>query len=131
MPSHVSNYLWLSIMGLAIGLVGAYFNFDEAALKAARIGGGNFVLILDVIAFAISIGLISAVVWGRQNWARWVQMVFYLLGLAAMAIGIRKMLEMGSFQMGITLIQTAIQGVALFFIFTGDAKDWFKRDSRA
>lgn len=125
MPSHVSNYLWLSILSLAIGLVGAYFNFDDAATKAAVIGGAKFVIILDVFAFAVSAGLLAAVAWGRQNWARWVQLVFYLLGLAAMAIGIRKMLEMGSFQMGIALLQTAIQGVALFFIFTGNSRQWF------
>lgn len=130
MPSNVSNYLWLNILGLAIGLVTAYFGFDDAVAKMPIAGAARVLVIIDVVIFSISIGLIAAVVWGRQNWARWVQLVFYALGLLGMAIGFQKMLESSSFQIGTTVLQLVISGLALFFIFTGNAKEWFLRDRR-
>lgn len=130
MPSNVSNYLWLSVLNLAIGLVAIYFNFDEAVAKMPIANASQIMIGIYVVTYAISIGLIAAVVWGRQNWARWVQLVFYLLGLLGMAIGFRKMLENSSFQIGVTLISLAITAVALIFIFTGNAKPWFQHDRK-
>ena len=126
MPSNVSNFLGFSILSWAIGLVSAYFGFQEAVAKIPVANGATIVIIVDVIAFAISFGLIAAVAWGRQNWARWVQLVFFVLGLASLAFSYRMLLQMSSFQIGTTLAQTALQAAALFFIFTGNAKDWFR-----
>jgi hypothetical protein len=131
MPSNISNYMWLCIMNLAIFIVVAYFGFDQAVAKLPMAGGGTLIIIVDVISFAISAGLLAAVAWGRQNWARWVQLILYVLGLAAMAIGYQKMIEAGSVQMAVAAIQTVIAGLALFFVFSGNAKEWFDRDSRA
>lgn len=130
MPSNVSNYLWLNILGWAIGLITMYFGFDEAVAKLPIANGGTFILVGYVVVMAISIGLVTAVVWGRQNWARWVQLAFYVLGLLGMAIGFQKMLENSSFQIGTTLIRLVIAGLALFFIFTGNSKEWFQRDRK-
>lgn len=135
MPTNVKNYLGLSIIGLAIGLVSAVFGFDDAAAKIPSPSGGTIIIVIDIVMFAISIGLITAVVWGHQNWARWVQAVFYVLGLASlamMAVNPAAAAQMSSFQLGVAVVNTILQGIALFFIFTGDAKAWFKKaDARA
>lgn len=127
MPSHVSNFLGLSILGLAIGIVSTYFNFQEAVAKLPMANGANILIGIDVFVFGLSFGLIAATAWGRQNWARWVLLILFLLGLASLAISFRLLLQMNSFQIGTTLIQTAVQGAALFFIFTGNANDWFRQ----
>ena len=126
MPSNVSNFLGFSILSWAIALVSAYFGFQEAVAKIPVANAATIVIVIDVIAFAISFGLFAAVAWGRQNWARWVTLVFFVLGLAGLAFSFRTLLQMDSFQVGTTIAQTAAKAVALFFIFTGNAKDWFR-----
>lgn len=126
MPSNVTNFLGLSILGWAIGIVSAYFGFEEAVAKVPVANAATIVIAIDVVAFAISFGLIAAIAWGRQNWARWVTLIFFLLGLVALAVSFQKLLQMSSFQLGTSLVQTALKAAALFFIFTGNAKDWFR-----
>ena len=126
MPSNVTNFLGLSILGWAIGIVSAYFGFDEAVAKVPVANAATIVIAVDVVAFAISFGLIAAIAWGRQNWARWVTLIFFLFGLVALAVSFQKVLQFSSFQLGTTLVQTALKAAALFFIFTGNAKDWFR-----
>jgi hypothetical protein len=125
MPSNVSNFLGLSILGWAIGIVSAYFGFQEAVAKVPVANAATIVIVVDVIAFAISFGLIAAIGWGRQNWARWVTLIFFLFGLVMLAVSFQKVLQLNSFQIGTTLVQTALKAAALFFIFTGNAKEWF------
>ena len=127
MPSHVSNFLGLSILGLAIGIVSTFFNFQEAVARLPMANAANILIGIYVVMFGLSFGLIAATAWGHQNWARWVLLIFYLLGLASLAISLKVLLQMNSFQIGTTLIQTVAQGAALFFIFTGNANDWFRQ----
>lgn len=134
MPSNVTNYLGLSIMVFAIGIVSAVFGFDNAVAKIPSPNAGTIILIIDVVAFGISIGLIAAVAWGRQNWARWVQLVFYVLGLGSLAllmVNPAAAAQMTSFQLGTAAVSNLLQGVALFFIFTGNAKEWFQKKKAA
>ena len=126
MPSNVKNYLALSVIGFAVALVAAYFNFDQALAKIPMANASTILIISYGVGFAITIGLIAAVVWGRQNWARWVQAALFLIGLPFVAKALPDMFATNSFQAGTTIIQTIIQAVALFF-FTGDAKAWFRK----
>lgn len=135
MPSHVRNFLGFSLLGLAISLVSVVFTFDESVARIPSPNASTIIIITDVIMFGISIGLIAATAWGRQNWARWVMLIFFLIGLASfvmLAVNPAAAAQMSSFQLGAAIVSTILQGAALFMIFTGDAKDWFKRaDKRA
>jgi hypothetical protein len=134
MPSNVTNYLGLTLMGVAISIVSAVMGFDEAAAQIPSPNGGTIILITDVVMFAISLGLIAAVAWGRQNWARWVQLVLYAIGLiflAMLPLNPVAMAQLTSFKIGVIAITTVLQGVALFFIFTGNAKEWFVKKKPA
>jgi predicted ferric reductase len=131
MPSNVRNFLGLSILALAINIVAGVFGFDEAIAKIPMPNAGTIMIITYVVMFGLSFALIAAAGWGRQNWARWVMLIFFLLGLASLAYSLPMLLQMSSFQIGTALISTALQGVALFFIFTGNAKDWFQRPAKA
>lgn len=134
MPSNVTNYLGLNVMALAIGLVSAVFGFDEAVARIPSPNGATIVLIIDAVAFAIPIGLIAAVAFGRQNWARWVQLVLYVLGLGMLALlplNPAAMAQMTPFKIGVTAVNTVLQGIAFVFIFTGNAKEWFVKKKPA
>jgi thiol:disulfide interchange protein len=126
MPSNVRNFLGLSILALAISIVGSVIGFDEAVAMMPIPNAGTILMISSVGMFAISFGLIAAAGWGRQNWARWVILIFFLLGLASLAISFQKLLVMSSFHIGTALITTLLKGVALYFVFTGNAKEWFE-----
>lgn len=126
MPSNVRNFLGLSIMALAISIVAAVIGFDEAVAMVPVPNAATIMMIVSVVTFAISFGLIAAAGWGRQNWARWVILVFFVLGLASLAMSFQKLMEMSSFQAGTALITTLLKAVALYFVFTGNAKEWFE-----
>jgi hypothetical protein len=126
MPSNVRNFLGLSLLALAINIVATVIGFDEAVAMMPIPNAGTILMISSVVMFGISFGLIAAAGWGRQNWARWVILIFFLLGLASLAISFQKLMGMSSFQIGTALITTILKGVALYFVFTGNAKEWFE-----
>jgi uncharacterized membrane protein len=127
MPSNVRNFLGLSILALAISLVAAVIGFDEAVAMVPLANASTIIIISSVVMFAVSFGLIAATGWGRQNWARWVMLIFFLLGLASLGMSFQKLMMMSSFQIGTAVITTLLKAAALYFIFTGNAKEWFER----
>jgi uncharacterized membrane protein len=126
MPSNVRNFLGLALLALAISIVAAVIGFDEAVAMVPMPNAATVIMIADVVVFAISFALIAAAGWGRQNWARWVILVFFLLGLASLAMSFPKLMTMSSFQIGTAVITTLMKAAALFFAFTGNAKEWFQ-----
>ena len=126
MPSNVRNFLGLAILALAINIVAAVFGFDEAVARVPVANASTIMTITYVISFGVSLGLIAAAGWGRQNWARWVLLVFFLFGVASLAFSMQLLLQMSSFQIGTAVITTVLKGVALFFVFSGNAKEWFQ-----
>jgi hypothetical protein len=127
MPSNVRNFLGLSLLALAISIAASVIGFDEAVAMVPMANAATVIMITSGVMFAISFGLIAAAGWGHQNWARWVILIFFLLGLVSLAMSLPKLMTMSSFQIGTAVITTLLKAAALYFIFTGNAKDWFKR----
>jgi len=100
MPSNIRNFFWLNVLSLVLGL--------GTAILAVML------LILWLIAFK------------RQNWARWLWIALFVLGTPGY-IAIFKDLLGISLAGAISLTQVALQLVALYFVFTGNAKPWFRR----
>jgi Flp pilus assembly protein protease CpaA len=67
----------------------------------------------------------------RQNWARWV-----LLALVVISFPVQALAFLDAVQ-GVVLVPTLLilrwsfQGYALYLIFTGDARDWFRSRAAA
>ena len=120
MPGNVVWFERLAYVSLALALLVVALDFDNVA-KAAPAP-----ILVGALLFAI--GLTALLIWliarRRQNWGRWLFLALFVLGLPYF---VGNLMRQSLLSVPISLLQAVMQGVALFFIFTGDAKPWFDR----
>jgi hypothetical protein len=118
MPINVVWFERLAYASLALGLLDLALDFQNLSRLSPAINLiGTLVLTLGVIAL-----LIWLVARRRQGWARWAFLVLYLFGLPFFFMNL---MQQSLLSVPISLLQVVLHGVALFFVFTGDAKTWF------
>jgi protein-S-isoprenylcysteine O-methyltransferase Ste14 len=127
MPSNVRNFMLLAYLTLAIGIVTLVLHFDQINAMAAAKGMTNIVIAVDVIIFGLFAALIGAASFGAQNWARWVYAVLFAIGLPFAIFGMPTMFQRDVVQAVTGIIQMVLQAVAIFLVFTGNAKDWYRK----
>ncbi len=116
LPRRVMVAIWLYLASIALGVL------SSAVVPAP--GPLWFAVLIIVVMLVLALAL-----WRRQNWSRFVFLVFFLLGLPMM-FAIREMLAQRVVFGGTILIaQTILQGIALVLLFTGDAGAWYGRKS--
>lgn len=127
-PRSVVWYERLAWTALAVGLASAAANPAEFAKYYHQYHGGN--LILMVVVNAVQLLWIWLVARRRQNWARWISLLWLLLGI----LGIAEMIgDVGErFQLNpvatiIYYVAFAIWMVSVMLLFRGDAREWFSR----
>lgn len=119
LPSNVARFEQLMYLSLGLALV-------ETALEWNRIFAevhGNVRFAVFVVYFYTFLALcIWQAAREHKNWARWVLLILYAIALPA------------SLQPGLTLVAVIMRAgqflaaaVALFLIFTGNARPWFDR----
>ena len=124
MPTNVVWFERLAYASLALGLLDLALDFRNLSRLSPAINLiGTLVLTLGVIAL-----LIWLVARRRQGWARWAFLVLYLFGLPFFFMNL---MQQSLLSVPISLLQVVLQGVALFFVFTGDAKTWFAQPQSA
>lgn len=125
------NVIWferLMYAAIALGVVTAPLRqHDWMRVKAALGGAGD----IGVWAFVIGSAVISAaVVWlvarRRLNWLRWTWLALFVLGLAVGAFGLARGAPIGTASFVLGTIGILLQAAAFYFVFTGDAKPWFR-----
>jgi hypothetical protein len=125
MPSNVIKFEMLVYMSLGIGAIMAIIQFDELARKA----GFEFVLAVQAFVFFLILLLTWLAARRRQNWARWIFLGMFVLGTFAY-IPTAGETWRGNFLGGIlSSVQIFLQGGAVYFVFSGNAPDWFKRSA--
>ena len=124
MPIHVARFEQLAYASLALGLVIGALDFENLAKRAS-----TPTLIATLI---ITIGIVALLIWltarRKQNWARWTFLIFFLVGLPFFIINLGQQSLMS---LPFSLLQATMQGVAIYLIFTGDARAWFEREQAA
>ena len=124
MPINVVWFERLAYASLGLGLLDLALDFQNLSRLSPAINLiGTLVLTLGVIAL-----LIWLVARRRQGWARWAFLVLYLFGLPFFFMNL---MQQSLLSVPISLLQVVLQGVALFFVFTGDAKTWFAQPQSA
>lgn len=118
MPANVVWFERLAYASLALGLLDLALDFQNLSRLSPAVNLiGTLVLTMGVIAL-----LIWLVARRRQGWARWAFLILFLFGLPFLFMNL---LQQSLLTVPISLLQVVLQGVALFFVFTGDAKPWF------
>lgn len=127
MPKNVQRFEWLMYLGLAIGVVAAPFN-ERVHEAFAKFGPAVF---FGVAVFpAIVVLIIWAIARQHQNWLRWTMLILFLIGLwwtIPEALGEFPRYMVDGLARVIVLV---LHAMAYYFIFTGDAVPWFKKDGR-
>jgi len=127
MPSNIRNFFWLNCLSLILGLGTATLTAHTTAAMAAAAGHGpGFVIAIQVFVLAFMLLILWLIAFKRQNWARWLWLALFVLGTPGY-IAIFKNLFGISLAGAISLTQVALQLVALYFVFTGNAVAWFRR----
>ena len=126
-PSNVVWFERLMYLSIALGVINTALNWDRLVAMAKRFGGVVFIVFVDGFVFGILILLIWLVARKAKNWARWVELGLFVLGtpsdIRMVVHNLSDRPAVGTFG----LVQFAIQVAALILIFTGNARDWFKR----
>jgi hypothetical protein len=120
MPTNVVWFERLAYASLGLGFVVLALdrqNLSRLAPPAALVG----MLLLTIAVMALLIWLTAR---RRQGWARWALLALFLLGLPYF---FANLLRQSLLSVPVSLLQTVLQGVALFYVFTGDAGPWFAR----
>ena len=63
----------------------------------------------------------------RQNWARWTFLVLFVIGLPLSVPQLLATFQTSALSAVLGLVQLLLQVYAFFLIFTGNAKDWFRK----
>ncbi|MDR3525660.1 MAG: hypothetical protein P4L57_00155 [Rhizomicrobium sp.] len=129
MPSNVRNFLLLSYLSLLLGVAEMIVSTPAIVHLAPMAGGGSLIIAARAIAvgftalYAIVIGLAG---WGHRDWARWLLLVVFAFGLGFDLLALPETFRAGTLADLISWAATALQGPALYLIFTGNAKGWFR-----
>jgi hypothetical protein len=127
-PRSVVWYERLAWTSLVTGLATAAANHAEFAKYYHQYHGGN--LILMVIGNAVQLLWIWLVARRRQNWARWISLLWLLLGILGTADMTGDVGERFQFNPVATILHyvaLAIWMVSVMLLFRGDAREWFSQ----
>jgi uncharacterized membrane protein (UPF0182 family) len=134
MPTNVRNFLVLSYVSLLLSIIEVAVTRFENLQASPFSGGDTFDLTAKLVAaaFITLYGIVIALAgWGRRDWARWLLLTVFIFGVVFDVLSLSETLRSGSLADLLSWAETAFQGTALYLIFTGDAKSWFRRDATA
>ena len=123
MPKNVVLFERLMYASIAIGLLETALD-PESISAAADTVGVRFFIAVVVGGLAISVLLIWLVARKRKGWARLVILVMFVVGLPLSLLAI---LQKNPLAGASEIVMGLMQMAALYFCFTGDAKDWFRK----
>jgi hypothetical protein len=113
--------MYLSIVVSSIEAPWVYWH--ESAKRLGPFGA----LVTTLFVYAVGFGSTLLFIWliarRRKNWARWLYLVSLLMTLPG---SFKYFGELDSVGKAFSLVHLTITTMALIFIFTGDARDWFR-----
>ena len=127
MPSNVAWFEQLMYGSLVVGVVLSVLTWTQNVAQARPFGGASFVLLVQVSVLAFMILFIWLTARRRKNWARWLLLIVFVLGFPLFFPALVKMLRFDPVVGTLNLTQVLAQAVALFVVFSGDARDWFQQ----
>lgn len=129
-PQSIIRFEQLYLGSLALGILNYFLSYDsmieqlEADPAIAQMGFASlgFVLGTAVFSYAISLILWYFIARRANNVLRWVLLILTVFGLISLPTSLGTLPVVS---MVLTLILTAMQLVALFFLWRPDANEWF------
>jgi hypothetical protein len=126
-PSNIVLFEQLWYLSLGIGVVQSIMQWQRLVDLAHAVGrGGRYILLLQAIGFAVQVFFIWLIARRRKNWARWVWLILFVIGLPFSLPMLNRLLHGSPIGLILASAQILDQAVALYLVFTGNAREWFK-----
>jgi hypothetical protein len=93
-------------------------------------GVGFYILVIAFIS-AFMVLFIWLIARRHKNWARWLWLVFFILGLPRYVKGFGQMLLFSPVAGILSVAAVLMRMVALVLIFTGNARGWFEQSNQS
>jgi hypothetical protein len=129
MPPNVVWFERLMIAAVFCGLAGVFLFWQREGVSSTAelaIAAG-----LVIVNFGLMLLLIWLIARRRKGWVRYVIAVLFLLGLPYALKSAQAELMIYPVEGGLSVVQLALQGVALVLVFTGNARAWFAKPAAA
>jgi len=127
-PQSIKMFDMLFLGSLALGLVNFLFAYDTTMAEVEATGmGSTFMFLIVAVGYGINLLLWYFVSQRASNVARWIFVVLTAIGLVMVPFSLADF-PMG--QLVLTLIVTAMQIAAIYFLFQPDAKLFFENGRR-
>lgn len=134
-PQSITRFDQLYLGSLALGVVNFVLNYDNAiaqleadpATAGLATAGPGFMFGVLIVSMGISLLLWWLAARGASNAARWILAVFTGIGLIGLPLTLG---QLPALQLVVTLVITAMQVAAMWFLFRPDAAAWFKHGSK-
>jgi hypothetical protein len=128
MPTNVRRFVWLWCASIALGALAVPMLRLPIPSEVPR----PFVLgvIAGVLAieFALFLPFFWLAVWRRKNWARWVLLAGFVSGIPLLFVGPGSLYQQNPAVNGIALLSFLVEASGFYFLFTGNARPWFRQE---
>jgi hypothetical protein len=126
-PKNITRFEWFAYGGLLFG----FLSIPLLPERVAQITRHGILTAVEGMIFAIALVTLPIILAARrrQNWARWLFAIMIVFGLPTYVLGIPQTWKVSSAATFFQGLATALNLLALWCAFTGDANGWFKRDS--
>jgi hypothetical protein len=100
--------------------------WNQMVANTVAMGGAGFVLFIQGSVLAMAVLFIWLIARRRKNWARWVWLITTILGIPLALSELNRLLRSNLITATLTCAGNLAQIVALYLIFTGNAREWFR-----
>jgi hypothetical protein len=130
MPANVRRFVWLWWSSIVIALI-AIPLLPPPSSKELEVGVTRPILMaisagVAVTLVAVALPFFWLAVWRRKNWARWLLLVAFVASIPLSFVHVPSLAPSVIVLEWLSLLSEA---AAFYFLFTGDAKAWFRRES--
>lgn len=120
MPINVTRFETLAYISIGIGVIVAALEYR----RLSTIVNPAAVLLIQFLVLLLIVWLIWLTARRRKNWARWLFLIFFLLGVPFYIPNLSDMMTVNPLAGFLSAMQLFVQGAALYFVFSGDANGW-------
>ena len=121
MPKNVRRFEFLMYVALTVSFALLAWAFWEGPSPQILPG-----LSMLSVWWSFKVFLIWRAARRRKNWARWILFVMFILETAVLAFNSA---QADAEIPDVLFLIRALEGLAYYFVFTGDARPWFRKGS--
>lgn len=132
-PQSIIRFEQFYLGAIVLGLVNSFLNWDtslaqmQADPAAAQMFGSGFLMAVTAIGVAIQLLLWFFIARKASVVAKWILVVFFLLGLLGVALSLA---SVSGLPMILSLLVITLQGLAVYMLFRPDAVAWLNNKGR-